>query len=139
MLKKNVLFMLGICGGILMSSTMAFSQGAKYDIKTMTPEIKQALESRRDRFDQLRELKKKGVLGENNRGYIEVVVAAKDAEKIADQENSDRKLIYLAIVEQNHLGGSLDVVEKVFAQVQRENAMKGEKIQNENGQWKAKE
>ncbi len=123
----------------LLSPEVAFSQGAQYNIKTMTPAIKMSLESRRDRYDQLQGLKKSGVIGENNQGYIEVLQAGKGAESIAERENKDRRVIYDAIVEQNNLENSLNIVEKVFAQVQRDKALSGEKIQDENGNWITKE
>jgi len=108
---------------------------AKYDIKKMTPEVSEALDSRRARFDTIKEFKKQGVLGENNRGYVEVFGSNSAASSLADQENRDRKVIYRTIAEQNGLQSALDTIEKVFAQVQRDKAESGEKIQTEDGRW----
>jgi hypothetical protein len=110
----------------------------EYSIKKMTPEINQALENRRDRYDRLAELKKQGAVGENNRGYVEVLSGG-EARSIADAENKDRRVIYQAITEQNTLGeNALLTVEKVFAQVQQEKAAPGDKIQAEDGRWISK-
>jgi uncharacterized protein YdbL (DUF1318 family) len=119
---------------VLLSASAVFAQG--YDIKTMTPEVKEALEGRKGRFNELKVLKADGVAGENNRGYVEFFGDADDAEALVNAENEDRKVVYLAIVEQNQLGeAALATVEGVFAGVQRDKAVAGEKIQNPSGDW----
>ena len=133
MFKK--LIMLSIC---LLCSTLTWNNAsaqAKYSIKTMTPEVQQALDGRRDRFDQLRQLKSSGFIGENNHGYVEVLKDEGDAATIASSENRDRKLIYQAIADQNGLEGAIGTIESVFAQVQRNKAESGERVQAESGNW----
>ena len=109
---------------------------AKYAIKEMTPEVKGALDNRRDRFDKLRELKASGAIGENNHGYVEVLKKEGDGQSIADAENKDRKVIYQTIAEQNGLDNAIATIETVFAQVQRDKAEAGDRIQLEDGTWK---
>lgn len=116
---------------------IVLAEGA-YDIKEMTPEVKSALEGRRGRFEQLRELKAKSVVGENNRGYVEALGSDADAKAVVDAENSDRRLIYKTIEQQNNLSDALSTIEKVFAQVQRDKASAGDKIQDESGNWVTK-
>ena len=111
---------------------------AQYEIKEMTPALKTALDSRRARKEQLNELKQKGVLGENNHGYIEVISAGSEAQSVADDENHDRKIIYETIAEQHNLSGAMDTIESVFAQEQRDRAKAGDKIQDESGRWMTK-
>lgn len=127
---------------IMFIGTFCFTQFVfaqqKYDIKEMTPEVKSSLESRRDRYDQINELKAKGVLGENNRGYLEVLKKEGDAEKLSAKENADRKVIYQTIADQNNLTEAISTIEKVFASVQREKASTGDMIQTEDGEWKQK-
>lgn len=134
---RRWLLILGFLGGCLWFwPTVSLAQ--EYTIKTMTPEIDQALQSRRDRYARLAELKSQGAVGENNRGYAEVLSGA-EAKSLVDAENKDRRIIYRAITEQNGLGAdALSTVEKVFAQVQQEKARAGEKIQAEDGRWIAK-
>lgn len=109
---------------------------ASYDIKEMTPQVKSALDARRARFEKLAALKAEGKIGENNHGYVEVFEAGSSAEEIAKAENIDRATIYNAIVSQNGLpADQSSIVEKVFAQVQRDKAAAGDSIQNESGQW----
>lgn len=127
-----VLFLVVIMAGTVLAA------GA-YDIKQMTPQVQAALEGRKQRFAQLKSLKAQGVLGENNRGYVEVLGASADARALADEENRDRKAIYEAIVVQNNLGkGALVTVEGVFAEVQRQKASSGDRIQSQSGEWVTK-
>lgn len=110
-----------------------------YDIKQMTPQVQSALDGRKQRFAQLKSLKAQGILGENNRGYVELLGAAADARGLVDEENRDRKAIYEAIVLQNSLGkGALATVEGVFAEVQRQKASSGDRIQSPSGEWVTK-
>ena len=123
--------------GVLNLPHTIFAEG-QYDIKEMTPEVKAALENRRSRFDQLKEFKARGLVGENNRGYVEVLSYDLAANSVAESENQDRKVIYKAIEVQNNLSGALETIEKVFAQVQRDKASPGDKIQTEDGAWVVK-
>ncbi len=139
-MRKFVMMLLGLSFLAVFlgfNSNVVLAEGA-YDIKEMTPEVKSALEGRRNRFDQLRELKAKGAIGENNRGYVEVIGDGAGAQSVVDAENSDRRLIYKTIEQQNDLSNALGTIEKVFAQVQRDKASPGDKIQDESGNWTAK-
>jgi len=119
------------------SETPVFSE--TYDIKEMTPEVKTALDSRRARFDQLKEFKRQGVIGENNKGYVELLVENTEAKNLVEAENKDRRFIYTTIVQQNNLSAdALSTVESVFAQVQRDKASTGDKMQGTDGVWRIK-
>ena len=136
-MKQKILnfVIFGAClANILLSIQPSFAQG-KYSIKEMTPEVQAALDNRRDRFDQLRNLKAKGIIGENNRGYVEVLTSDAAASDLVNAENRDRKLIYKTVETQNDLTDALATIEKVFAQVQSDKASPGDKIQDENGHW----
>jgi uncharacterized protein len=110
---------------------------ATYDIKEMTPEVKAALDGRRGRFDELKALKAQGAIGENNKGYVEALKS--EGQSVVDAENRDRRFIYTTIVAQNGLpADALSTVEAVFAQVQRDKASSGDKIQDASGSWTTK-
>lgn len=110
---------------------------ASYDIKEMTPAVQSALSGRQARYDQLKQLKAQGAIGENNQGYVEALSGA--GSSVASAENADRRAIYSAIVEQNGLGAAgLGQVQKVFAEVQRDKASSGEPIQLPSGEWTKK-
>ena len=136
--KFNAAQRVGVLIPFFLLSLVSLIQAAQYEIKEMTPEVKTALENRRNRFDQLQALQAKGIAGENNRGYVEVLIDDPQARALAESENKDRKLIYQTIEEQNNLSDALATIEKVFAQVQRDKASPGEKIQREDGQWVTK-
>ena len=119
---------------IISYPTFSSAEG-KYSIKEMTPEVQAALDNRRDRFEKLKQFKARGVVGENNHGYVEVLGNDILGKAVVDAENKDRKIIYQTIAEQNDLKGAVDVIEKVFAQVQRDKAASGDKIQQEDGSW----
>ena len=122
-----------LCLGFMI---VAVAQVGSYDIKEMTPDVKAALDGRRERNEQLRTLKAQGFIGENNHGYVQVLKPSSEAEALASTENKDRELIYKTIVAQNDLpADALGTVESVFAQVQRDKATTGDTLENESGQW----
>lgn len=108
----------------------------KYSIKEMTPQVKSALDGRKSRFEQLESFKAAGKVGEDNKGYV--VAFEDDAKSVVNAENSDRKVVYQTIADQNGLGGEIATIEKVFAQVQHDKAQAGYKIQLEDGSWTTK-
>jgi len=131
------LFFFPILLGTLLNVSPVLAQ-SQYNIKEMTPEVQQALEGRKGRFDELSDLKEQGIVGENNRGYVELMTDNAAAEKLVDQENHDRKTIYATIAKQNGIEDEIETIEKVFAQVQRDKAGDGEMIQSEDGMWSKK-
>ena len=110
----------------------------KYLIKEMTPQVSTALVNRKARYESLRALKDAGVIGENNKGYVEVLKPNDQAQSIADAENKDRQIIYQTIAQQNGLEDALGTIEEVFAQVQYDKAESGEKVQEKDGRWISK-
>ncbi len=116
---------------------IAFSSqvyAASYDLKEDSPIIQNALAGRQARYPQLIRLKTSGAVGEDNQGYVKAL--SPEAEPLTEAENTDRRTIYHAIVNQNHLGPSgLEQVQKVFSEVQRHKARNGESIQLPAGEW----
>ncbi len=128
MFKKIVL-------AVVMSVMVSSLSWAGYSIKTMTPEVQQALSARKDRFADLRTLKSSGAIGENNHGYVEDLKNDAKAQTIAAEENRDRQVIYKTIAQQNDLEGALSTIESAFAQVQMDKAEAGDKVQTQDGSW----
>jgi uncharacterized protein YdbL (DUF1318 family) len=128
-----------VFAGIMTVMMTSVCMAGAYDIKDMTPQVKAALTGRKDRFAEIKQLKAQGLLGENNRGYVEILGGGAEAKALAAAENKDRKFIYQTIVDQNGLKASdLATVEMVFADVQRDKAVVGEKIQAPEGAWQVK-
>lgn len=130
-MKKQCMMMV-LAALMLFGGSLAWAQ---YEIKDMTPAVRQALDQRRERFEEIKAFKAKGVIGENNQGYLEVLISESRASELARAENYDRLVIYKTIVEQNNLHGAMGTVEKVFAQVQAGKAASGEMVQTEAGRW----
>lgn len=130
-LKKT--FLMVSC---LLAAGISIAEAGAYDIRENTPEVQSAISGRQSRFSALKQLKAQGAIGENNRGYVDALASTGDAVVLAQAENNDRRVLYQAIVDQNNLGAAgMDKVEMVFAEVQRDKASSGEKIQSPSGEW----
>ena len=108
-----------------------------YSLKK-TPAVQKILNQRKARAPELQALKAKGLIGENNRGFITILKPSlQPKEKIlVEAENRGRKFIYNTVVAQNHLGTEgLVKVEKEFAKTRHERAKKGDLIQDSSGKW----
>ena len=90
------------------------------------------------RLPRIQELKKDGLIGENQQGYLEAVqsnLPAADKELI-EAENADRKAVYEAIARQQ--GTTAELVGKLRAKKIFEQAKSGEFLKQEDGTWKKK-
>ncbi len=106
-----------------------------------TPDVQNVLNHRKARVRELQALKAKGLIGENNKGFITILkpsIQSKE-KKLVEAENHDRKLIYNTVVAQNHLGSEgLAKVEKEFAKTHRDRTKQGNLIQDSSGKWAQK-
>ena len=102
-----------------------------------TPAVQKVLNNRKSRVHELQALKAKGLIGENNKGFIEILKPIQPKEKsLVGAENHDRKFIYDTAVTQNHLGAKgLAKVEEDFAKTHRARAKKMDFIQTASGEW----
>ena len=107
---------------LILSATGGFSQ----DIK----------ERMKDRLPLIVELKKKGIVGENNLGLIQFVGETKEQEGVVKEENNDRMKVYEDIAKQQ--GTAADTVGKRRAIQIAEKADAGEWLQDEKGAWHQK-
>ncbi len=93
-------------------------------------EIKQRMIAR---LPVIKALKGQGIVGENNRGYLQFVGQKKEKEEVVTAENKDRKLVYKAIAKQQ--GTTAEVVGKHRAVQIANKAQPGEWLQDANGKW----
>ncbi len=101
----------------------------------LSPEVMSAVNSRRDRFGQLKSYKAQGLIGEDLQGHV-TAFGGSDAQSLADAENRDRETIYQAQVKEKGLPPqAIETIRATFAQEQRDRAEPGEKIQLPNGEW----
>ena len=99
--------------------TALFAQGIKERMKLRLPAII--------------ELKEKGIIGEDFRGYLAFLSENKEGQEILDSENTDRKQIYSYIAKKE--GAAVELVGQRRAKQLAENAKPGEFLQNEDGTW----
>jgi uncharacterized protein YdbL (DUF1318 family) len=98
------------------------------------PVLAQGIKERmKERLPVIAELKKQGIVGESNRGYLAFVGTEKSHEALISEENQDRKTIYAHIAEQQNT--SLSVVEKNRALQLAERAAPGTYVQKPDGTW----
>jgi len=90
-------------------------------------------ERMKQRLPAIAALKTKGIIGENNKGYIGFVTSTTEQEAVVNAENKDRKKVYTYFAKQQNT--TLDVVEKVQAQRKAEKTDPGEFFQNSDGAW----
>ena len=90
----------------------------------------------KERYPQVEELKKAGVIGETSDGYLDYV-KKKDskAADVVDAENADRKDLYEAIAKRENT--TADLVAERNAKRNFEKAKAGEYLR-EDGKWKKK-
>jgi hypothetical protein len=89
-----------------------------------------------------------GVIGENNEGGVTLLEPEKVepadrafVDNLIKEENVDRAAIMSRIIETNETLSSTDLprVHKMFAALNRDKALKGERIQLDSGKWIQKE
>ena len=86
-----------------------------------------------ERLPTIRALKGKGLVGENNKGYLEFVSSKQENADVVKAENEDRKKVYEAIAKQQ--GTTVELVGKHRAIQIANKAHAGELLQDANGKW----
>jgi uncharacterized protein YdbL (DUF1318 family) len=87
----------------------------------------------KNRLPVLKELKAKGIAGEDNKGYVQFVGAKKEKADVIAAENKDRKTVYAAIAKQQ--GTTAELVGKRRAIQIAKKANPGEWVQDASGKW----
>lgn len=133
----------------MVASVRAVNPDSQITLSDEKREVLTAVQNREFNKDDVDELKREGVAGENNKGLLELrpherlqkdPAYRKFVEQIIAEENRDRQIILKRIAAINPAVQSAppDEVEKAFAQLQRENAKPGEWIQLSEGEWMRK-
>lgn len=119
-MKKTPVFIIFFC---LLALILSVTSGFCQDLK----------ERMKDRLPLIVELKKKGIVGENNLGMLQFVGQTKEQENVVKEENNDRVQVYEAIAKQQ--GTTADTVGRRRAIQIAEKAGAGEWLQDEKGAW----
>ena len=90
----------------------------------------------KERLPVIKALKAEGVIGENNKGYLEFIGGNKAKEDVVNAENNDRKKVYSAIAKQQ--GTAFDLVGERRAKQIAKKAKPGQWIQDQSGKWHQK-
>ena len=100
------------------------------NVYSSSSEIKQRMISR---LPLIQALKDKGIVGENNKGFLEFIGGKKEGADVVQAENKDREEVYAAIAKQQ--GTTVEVVGKHRAIQITKNARAGEWLQDGKGKW----
>ena len=105
----------------------------------LSPEVMDAVNSRRDRVGQLKSYKGQGLIGEDNQGHVAALGGGPEVQGLVEAENRDRETIYQAQLTQKGLpADAIGTIRAAFAEEQRGRAEPGEKIQTLSGEWTTK-
>ena len=85
------------------------------------------------RLPEIKALKDQGIVGENNKGYLEFVGQKKAKADVIKAENNDRRQVYQAIAKQQ--GTTVEVVGKHRAVQIANKASPKDWIQDGEGKW----
>ena len=93
-------------------------------------DIKERMAARIPAIDALKD---QGIIGENNKGFLEYRTADKAQQQLITEENKDRALVYQAISEQQ--GAPAALVGQRRAQMIVDNGQAGQWFQQPDGSW----
>ncbi len=119
-MSKKSMFSVGfimLC--FVVTVSLSWADGIKLRMKQRLPSIVQ--------------MKQQGVIGENERGYLEYLSGNKLNKEIIDAEKSDRQKVYGMIAKQQ--GVTIDKVERLRAHQIVKKTVKGEFLKKEGGSW----
>lgn len=113
------LFVVVTMAGALFFTTSASANGIK--------------ERMRDRLPVIVSLKTKGVVGENNKGFLELLKGKNEKKEVVAAENKDRELIYSEIAKKT--GTDVKLVGQRRASQIAAKASPGDWLQDAAGKW----
>jgi hypothetical protein len=87
----------------------------------------------KNRLPVIKKLKTQGIVGENNKGYLQFIGGKKAEADVVASENEDRKTVYKAIAKQQ--GTTAELVGKRRALQIAKKASPGEWVQDASGKW----
>jgi uncharacterized protein YdbL (DUF1318 family) len=130
----------------LTTSVRADDNTASNTLSEQQETVSRAMQNQKFNKDEVDELKRDKVVGENNSGYLEILGGAKFDQdpvfnkivtKLTAEENRDRRIVYQRLLAVNVSSSQMQESElgAAFAKMQIEKSASGTMIQLENGQW----
>lgn len=131
---------------LLTTSVRAGDNTASNTLSEQQETVSKAMQNQKFNKDEIDDLKKDKVVGENNAGYLEILGGTKYDEdpvfnkivtQLAAEENRDRRIIYQRIISVNASSTPSNDGEPgaIFAKMQIEKSAPGTMIQLQDGQW----
>jgi uncharacterized protein YdbL (DUF1318 family) len=132
----------------MVASTRSEEKGERAPLSPEKKRVLDAYQAQKFNLDDVNEYKKKGLLGENNRGFLEIragePIPNPEEEKLVQDlttdENSNRTIIMDRVIELNESLKKADRsnVLAVFAEMNQKNSPAGTWIQDISGNWTKK-
>jgi uncharacterized protein YdbL (DUF1318 family) len=127
-MRKNAVTAMAVAALIILPLAVVFAEGA------FDPASAEDLKARFNaRNAAIVDLKAKGIVGENNKGFLEFVGGKKEKQGVVAEENSDRLKVYTAIAKRQ--GTSPEAVGIQRAIQISKKALPGDWLQDANGKW----
>ncbi|HPG39284.1 MAG TPA: DUF1318 domain-containing protein [bacterium] len=133
----------------VIASTRSIGGGQTGVISAQRKQVLDAVQNRKFNKDEIDEFKRDKVVGENNKGYLEVVPTEKytgdaDYKRLVDQviaeENQDREVVYERIIAINQSAAEANEEERnqIFFKLNYDNSPSGTLMQKSDGSWTEK-
>ena len=133
----------------VIASTRSVEGNQDVTMSAEKQKVLDAVENRKFNKDDIDEFKDKGVIGEDNRGFLQVLSAAREqddeksvqlVQQIVDEENRDRQVIYERVLLVNPAAASADSTKivEIFSKLNQDNSKPGTHIQLPDGTWTIK-
>ncbi|MBD3374149.1 DUF1318 domain-containing protein [candidate division KSB1 bacterium] len=129
----------------VIASARLGTEGQSMTFSGQKQTVLEAIKNQKFRQDEVVELKRDKVIGENNEGFLEIVNSQKldtpeeqaRVEQLVKDENADRKIIYeraLAVMD-IPVEWSRSKIDSMFAAEKRNQTESGTLVQNAQGEW----
>lgn len=130
----------------LIASSRAIGSGSTSEVPTAKKEVMEAIQNRKFNKDDIDELKRDKVIGENNQGYVQVLPHKKyqtdpEFKKYVDQlvaeENRDRQVIFarIILINESSAGADRAKINEILCKLNYDNSAPGTMIQTKDGAW----
>ena len=130
----------------IIASTRAVGSGQAQALSSQKRQVLEAMRNRKFNKDDIDELKRDKVIGENNKGFLTILPTERyqhdyEYRELVDQlvaeENRDRKIIYERVMAVNESAAEAgpEKVYEIFAKLNQDNSEPGTMIQLPDGTW----
>jgi uncharacterized protein YdbL (DUF1318 family) len=130
----------------VIASTRAIDSERAVTLSSQKQQVLESVENRKFNKDDIDELKRDRVVGENNKGFLSIFPTdhynqdmeyKRMVDQLVVEENRDREVIYERVIAVNELASETDVkkLDDIFAKLQFDNSESGTRIQQPDGSW----